>query len=209
MENLHACGIIHRDIKPENILLGCDGHIILCDFGVCFDRQQETSIPSSPCTPLDGEDDGMRDNRICGTYDYMAPEVLCTSVVYGKAVDWWSVGCLAFEMTTGNPPFVAKSKKKMLDMILNTRPKLPPFLSANLHSLLRGLLERNVTKRLGAQPSTITQVGGVAKLKSHPFFKVVEDRLLNVGNQLVCTGAKGDYSSTPVGVRLRYRYSLL
>ena len=46
----------------------------------------------------------------------MAPEVLCTSVPYGRAVDWWSVGCLLYEMTSGNPPFMAREKAKLLDM---------------------------------------------------------------------------------------------
>ena len=59
------------------------------------------------------------------------------------------------------------------DMIMKSKPKMPPFLSPELHSLLKGLLERNAMKRLGAEPSTFTQVGGVAKLKKHPFFKVV------------------------------------
>ena len=171
VENLHANGIIHRDIKPENILLSPSGHIVLCDFGICYDRQQEQSYPHQN-SPAVSDDDDICDNTVCGTYYYMAPEVLCTSVPYGRAVDWWSVGCLLYEMTSGNPPFMAKEKTKLLDMIMKGKLKLPPFLSSDLHSLLRGLLERNVMKRLGAEPSTVTQVGGVAKLKKHPFFKV-------------------------------------
>lgn len=173
MENLHACGIIHRDIKPENILLSETGHIVLCDFGVCYDRQQETPLPPPVDSPIAKEDDGMRDNRVCGTYDYMAPEVLCKGGTYGKAIDWWSVGCLLYEMTSGNPPFVSKDKKKLFDLIMKSKLKLPPFLSHDLHSLLKGLIERDVSKRLGATPSTFTQIGGVAKLKQHPFFKVL------------------------------------
>lgn len=82
------------------------------------------------------------------------------------------MGCLLYEMTSGNPPFMAREKAKLLDMIMKSKPKMPPFLSPELHSLLKGLLERNAMKRLGAEPSTFTQVGGVAKLKKHPFFKV-------------------------------------
>ena len=170
IDNLHSCGIIHRDIKPENILLSSTGHIVVCDFGVCYDRQQETPCPHSPDDPID--DDTMCDNRVCGTYNYMAPEVLCTSTPYGKAVDWWSVGCLLFEMTTGNPPFVAANRKKLFHLIMRNKPKIPTFLSPELRSLLRGLLQRDVLKRLGAEPSTFTSIGGVAKLKQHPWFKV-------------------------------------
>lgn len=174
VENLHSCGIIHRDIKPENILLNSQGHIVLCDFGVCYDRQQETPYPHSPDVPID--DDTMCDNRVCGTYDYMAPEVLCTATPYGKAVDWWSVGCLLCEMTTGNPPYTSRNKNKMLEVIMHNKPRIPSFLSPDLQSLLRGLLQKNVTKRLGAEPSTFTQIGGVAKLKQHKWFKVGNER---------------------------------
>ncbi|KAK8820671.1 protein kinase [Blastocystis sp. ATCC 50177/Nand II] len=173
VEHLHANGIIHRDIKPENILLSASGHVVLCDFGICFDRQQQAPYPHQN-SPAILDDDDICDNRVCGTYHYMAPEVLCTSVPYGRAVDWWSVGCLLYEMTSGNPPFMAREKAKLLDMIMKSKPKMPPFLSPELHSLLKGLLERNAMKRLGAEPSTFTQVGGVAKLKKHPFFKGID-----------------------------------
>ena len=114
----------------------------------------------------------MYDNKICGTYDFMAPEMLAKAGPYNKAVDWWSVGCLLYEMTSGKPPFVSNSRKKLLEKIMRSKLKLPPFLSKELHSLLRGLLERDVSKRLGNERTTFTQVGGVAKLKQHPFFKV-------------------------------------
>lgn len=170
IESLHKAGIIHRDIKPENILISSTGHVVVCDLGVCYDRMQNVPCSSPEASP--DPDNDMYDNRVCGTYDYMAPEVIAQSAPYGKAVDWWSVGCLLYEMTSGNPPFVCNSRKKMLDMIMRSKLKLPPFLSKDLHSLLRGLLERDVSKRLGAEKATFTQIGGVAKLKQHPFFKV-------------------------------------
>lgn len=169
IESLHKAGIIHRDIKPENILISSTGHVVVCDLGVCYDRMQNVPCSSPEASP--DPDNDMYDNRVCGTYDYMAPEVIAQSAPYGKAVDWWSVGCLLYEMTSGNPPFVCNSRKKMLDMIMRSKLKLPPFLSKDLHSLLRGLLERDVSKRLGAEKATFTQIGGVAKLKQHSFFQ--------------------------------------
>ena len=171
LQCVHDSHIVHRDIKPENILLSPSGHIVLCDFGICYDRQQAQPYPHQT-SPAVSDDADICDNTVCGTFYYLAPEVLCSSVPFGRAVDWWSGGCLLYEMTSGNPPFMAKEKTKLLDMIMKGKLKLPPFLSSDLHSLLRGLLERNVMKRLGAEPSTFTQVGGVAKLKKHPFFKV-------------------------------------
>ena len=85
-------------------------------------------------------------------------------------------------MTSGKPPFVSNSRKKLLEKIMRSKLKLPPFLSKELHSLLRGLLERDVSKRLGNERTTFTQVGGVAKLKQHPFFKVLYCVLVGRGH---------------------------
>ncbi len=78
----------NRDLKPENILLDYAGHIALCDFGLCKLNMN----------------DGKKTNTFCGTPEYLAPEVLIGKG-YTKAVDWWTLGILLFEMITGLPPF--------------------------------------------------------------------------------------------------------
>ena len=120
-------------------------------------------------------EDNDRTKTICGTNEYMAPEMIAGGGKgYGKAVDWWSLGTLLFEMLTGNAPFKAREKNKLYKKILTERVVLPRWLSADCVSLLKGLLERNVENRLGARKSTMFQTGGIQQLKSHPFFKQVD-----------------------------------
>jgi p70 ribosomal S6 kinase len=101
LEHLHSHGIIYRDLKPENILLDNNGHIKLTDFGLCKESVDETSVT----------------HTFCGTIEYMAPEIL-TRTGHAKAVDWWSLGALMFDMLTGAPPFTAENRKKTIDKIL-------------------------------------------------------------------------------------------
>lgn len=88
---LHSKGIMHRDIKPENVVVMADGRAKLCDFGLAIDTTKETPV------------------TCVGTLSYMAPEILCNNPCacsYTDRVDIWALGCLAFEMVTGEPPFV-------------------------------------------------------------------------------------------------------
>jgi ribosomal protein S6 kinase beta len=126
IEFLHNMGVIHRDLKPENVLLRGDGHICLTDFGLAKEIG-----------------DGVNVRTLCGTSEYMAPEML-TRNGYGKGVDWWSLGALFFEMLCGDPPFVAKNPKDLDKKILTEKVSTPGFLTANAHSLLRGMLEKDV-----------------------------------------------------------------
>lgn len=97
---------IDRDLKPENILLCNDGHICLTDFGLAKDFGIQWS-------DQDGNDDQERARTICGTQEYMAPEMVA-SKGYGKAADYWSLGCIFYEMLSGLPPFSSKQGAKEL-----------------------------------------------------------------------------------------------
>ena len=83
IEHLHFLGIIYRDLKPENILLDKEGHVILTDFGLSK-------------VSLDDE----KTNTVCGTVEYMAPEILAHTP-YNRTCDYWSMGTLLFDMLSG------------------------------------------------------------------------------------------------------------
>ncbi|CAI9114796.1 OLC1v1015598C1 [Oldenlandia corymbosa var. corymbosa] len=150
VSHLHANGIMHRDLKPENILLDAEGHAMLTDFGLAKRFEGETT----------------RSNSMCGTLEYMAPEILLARG-HDKAADWWSVGVLLYEMLTGRPPFIGGNRQKMQQKIIKDKIKLPAYLSTEAHSLLKGLLHKEASKRLGSGS------GGSEAIRSHKWFKCI------------------------------------
>ena len=95
LDCLHKNDIIYRDLKPENILMDAEGHLRLADFGLS--KEEVTGA---------GAEGGTK--TFCGTPEYLAPEIL-RNRGHGKAVDWWSLGTLLFEMLNGLPPFYNKN----------------------------------------------------------------------------------------------------
>ncbi|KAI7892823.1 kinase-like domain-containing protein [Mucor mucedo] len=150
LEHLHGLGIVYRDLKPENCLLDGEGHVLLTDFGL-----SKVSL------------EGSRTNTVCGTAEYMAPEILL-ELNYDKGVDFWTFGILMYEMLTGYTPFRCGNKKKTLDAILKKKLQIPYYISADAKDLLIRLLRKNPNVRLGCGED------GLDKLKSHRFFKKID-----------------------------------
>ena len=154
IEYLHSLDIIYRDLKPENILLDKNGHIKLTDFGFAKEVQDVTYT-------------------LCGTPDYIAPEVVATKP-YNKSVDWWSFGILIFEMLTGYTPFYDPTPMKTYENILNGSITYPDYLPPDILDLLQKLIVKDLTQRLG------NLQGGSDDVKNHPWFKeVIWERLLS------------------------------
>ncbi|KAF0698367.1 Aste57867_11017 [Aphanomyces stellatus] len=163
--HLHSKDIAYRDLKLENILMDRQGHIALTDFGLSKEGQTiEGAIRASQAHG------GMK--TICGTAEYMAPELL-RHQPYGKVVDWWSYGILMFEMLTGRTPFVDKNRRNMFKNIMNSEVAYPPYISPLARSLIAKLLVRDPSKRLGSG------AGGGGDIMADDFFATIDwDALL-------------------------------
>ena len=148
LEALHNNKMVYRDLKPENILLDSKGHVKLADFGL-------SKI-------LDEEND--KAFTICGTPQYLAPEILLRKG-YDKAVDWWSLGCVMYEMLAGKLPYAVKRGAKMSIKIYDQEVQYPSNMNKDAKDFIQKLLIKNPSERLGSGPN------GIEDIKNHPFFK--------------------------------------
>lgn len=142
---LHQQNVVHGDIKPENLLVGANGHIKICDFGLSH--------------TFEGNDDRRR--RCPGTPVYTAPECCLGELYHGRLADVWALGCTLFVLLFGQYPFIGATASETYDKIVKEELKLPPHLSPDLSSLLSGLLHKDPTQRLSLEA-----------VASHPWVQV-------------------------------------
>ncbi|XP_067086871.1 serine/threonine-protein kinase N2-like isoform X1 [Osmerus mordax] len=148
LQYLHDHKIVYRDLKLDNLLLDTEGYVKIADFGLCKEGM--------------GFQD--RTSTFCGTPEFLAPEVL-TETSYTRAVDWWGLGVLIFEMLVGESPFPGDDEEEVFDSIVNDEVRYPRFLTTEAISIMRRLLRRNPERRLGAGERDAEEV------KKHPFFR--------------------------------------
>lgn len=149
---LSSNGVIHRDLKPENVLMKPNGYVKLADFG--FAKVVNEG----------------RTYSLCGTPEYTSPEVY-KRCGHGRATDWWAVGVMLYEMSSGFSPFHVVSNNSWDCYIeINKyekyypRIQFPKQFSESLCDLLLQLMNPNPVKRLGSRKNATFQV------QQHPFF---------------------------------------
>ena len=84
--------------------------------------------------------EGRRTNSLCGSFEFIAPEVFSNKDGYDKSTDWWSFGCLLYDMLCGTTPFHSQSKNIVKDNILNKTVGFPDSISVAAKSLIEHLL---------------------------------------------------------------------
>uniref|UniRef100_A0A672RJI8 non-specific serine/threonine protein kinase n=1 Tax=Sinocyclocheilus grahami TaxID=75366 RepID=A0A672RJI8_SINGR len=131
----------------ENLMLDKDGHIKITDFGLCKEGITNEATMKT----------------FCGTPEYLAPEVLEDND-YGRAVDWWGLGVVMYEMMCGRLPFYNQDHERLFELILMEEIRFPRNLSPEAKALLAGLLKKDPKQRLGGGPDDAKEV------MTHKFF---------------------------------------
>lgn len=144
LDFLNKAGVIYRDLKLENVLLDVDGHVQLTDFGLSKWLKR-----------------GQRTQTICGTLQYMAPEVLLTKP-YSHSADWWTLGILMYALLQGQFPVQgAKDHNEMAEQVVECDYSLHGEYSIELKNVLKGLLHKDPSVR----------IQNLNQLQREPFFK--------------------------------------
>ncbi|KAJ3451377.1 cell cycle protein kinase dbf2-related [Anaeramoeba flamelloides] len=199
--DLHQIGYTHRDLKPENFLINHDGHVKLTDFGLSkkfilnkqwretvkqihkkTKKQLKKQKKKRTSTLSKRQFQQKRRNKfftVVGSPEYIPPEIL-EKKGYTKTVDFWSFGCMVYEMLTGFPPFTGANIEETLENVINYKTSLEnpkddktdeEILSPDAWDFVRQLINKS-SKRLGSK--------GIEEIKKHPFFKGIEWENLHI-----------------------------
>ena len=149
----HEAGIIHRDIKPENIMIRRDGLVKVLDFGLAklIKHRQTVTVDTQAATKvLFKTEPGL----VMGTAQYMSPEQTRGLEVDART-DIWSLGCVLYEMVTGQPPFAGATQADLLSAILNHEPGLLVHTSPEAPRELEHIVSKALRKDLEQRYQTV------------------------------------------------------
>ena len=148
--DLHKNNIIFRDLKPDNVVIDNEGHALLTDFGLSREGVIGKEIAKS----------------FCGSIAYLAPEML-NRCGHGKAVDWYLLGVLFYELLVGVPPYFTGNQEEIFKNIQKGELYIPPFVSQKAQKLIKSLLQRNPNERLGSKRD-------IEEIKENEYFADVD-----------------------------------
>lgn len=182
---LHERGIIHRDLKLENLLLDKNGYIKIIDFGLAKMLQEDEETKT-----------------YCGTLEYFAPEMI-KRTGHDKAVDWWAIGVLIFEMVFGVTPFYNRNRNVLISKIKHSRIVFPNKQTYNLNysnelvSIILKLLDKDKDRRLGS-------TNDAEEILAHPWFNDMDIGALEsfqVPAPIIPTQTEGEFDTQYFNVR--------
>ena len=172
---LHGSGIIHRDLKPENFLIDSSGHLIVIDFGLSKDMFEDEQKWMNTLNELEKRIKKKKYFTLVGTPNYISPAI-ASRKGYGKYVDYWSLGCILFEMLTGNVLFEGKSPKETLYNVMKfslkefKNPVNPetnkPYIKESAFDFIKLMLDSSNKK---------SEKKFIKSIKGHEFFRDIQD----------------------------------
>jgi len=142
----HAQRVAYRDLKPENLVLDAKGYCVVVDLGLA------KQLEDGPTYTL------------CGTPDYIAPEIIL-GTGYNWAVDYWALGVLLYELHSGSAPFQSEDPTKTTKKILKGRVSFPSKFSSQMQQVIKALLTKDPTRRLGCMSD------GTEGVMKHRFYQ--------------------------------------
>lgn len=163
LDYLHSLNIIYRDLKPENIVIDSEGYPKITDFGLAKENISFRDMTKT----------------VCGTPEYIAPEIILRQG-HGQAVDWWSLGCIIYEMLIGLPPFYLEERREIYRNIIQKQVKFTAPINPVARDLITKLLKKEPSQRLGTNGGT--------EIMRHEWFREIN------WNELYARRAKSEFA---------------